>query len=314
MPIRANITGNYSEAKPYSTVVVNITNHCNLNCRHCFVFREGNPNEAPVSIRDEMADDVMLDTISRLRDRHQIRSALWMGGEPMLKPKFLRRAVQLFGRSTITTNGTAPLIDFGPNVLYVISLDGPEDLNDSIRGEGVYRKVLRNIERIPEGFGSQFQVQTVVTKTNQYRIEELVEALLPTKVGWMTFSFIVPQKDDFDSPDVWRDNAERAEAVGIVMGLKEKYPWFVRNKRRHLELMLPPYAERVTSACPPTQSILSLYLEKDRFTTPFCCHGNDVDCSRCGAWVVFQSAARMEEMGVVDWEADTCRAKHQEQC
>ncbi len=27
-------------------------------------------------------------------------------------------------------------------------------------------------------------------------------------------------------------------------------------------------------------------------TTPFCCYGNDVDCGRCGAWVVFQLAAQ----------------------
>ena len=71
--IRANINGNYSEEKRYGTAVVNITNHCNLNCRHCFVFREGNPNEAPVSIKDEMKDDVMLKTLEQLRERHQIR-------------------------------------------------------------------------------------------------------------------------------------------------------------------------------------------------------------------------------------------------
>ena len=28
--------------------------------------------------------------------------------------------------------------------------------------------------------------------------------------------------------------------------------------------------------------------------TPFCCYGNDVDCERCGAWIVFHLAARME--------------------
>lgn len=303
MPGDAPITGSYSPTRQYTTVVVNITNHCNLRCRHCFVFREGNPNEAPVSIRDEMAGDVMLETIRGLRDRHGIRHALWMGGEPMLKPRFLAKALTLFDHNTITTNGTAPLIDFGADLLYVISLDGPEDLNDAIRGDGVYRKVLANIERMPEDFQSQFQVQTVVTRSNQDRIEELVQALLPTRVGWMTFSFIVPRRDDFDSPDVWKDNSERAAAVETVIRLKEKYPGFIRNSRRHLQLMLPPYADRVTAACPPTQSILSLYLDKDRFTTPFCCHGNDVDCSRCGAWVVFHSAARMEKAGLIDWDA-----------
>ena len=35
-------------------------------------------------------------------------------------------------------------------------------------------------------------------------------------------------------------------------------------------------------------------LEAGGFTTPFCCYGNDVDCNRCGAWVVFDLAARAE--------------------
>jgi hypothetical protein len=40
--------------------------------------------------------------------------------------------------------------------------------------------------------------------------------------------------------------------------------------------------------------VLPLYLEDDHFTTPFCCYGNDVDCERCGAWLVFRLAARNE--------------------
>ncbi len=304
MSIQANITGNYSESAQYPSAAVNITNHCNLQCRHCFVFREGNPNAAPVSIRDEMADDVVLDTLKQLRDRHQIRHMLWMGGEPMLKPKLLRKGVRLFQRNTITTNGTAPLIDFGGNLLYVISMDGPEDLNDAIRGEGVYQKVLGNIERLPRDFGSEFQVQTVVTRRNHQRMEELVSSLLQTQVGWMTFSFMVPKDGEHDNPDVWDTNEERAEAVQTIMSLKQKYPRFIRNTIRHLELMMPPYAERVTSVCPATKTVLSLYLEDDHFTTPFCCYGNDVDCARCGAWVMFHGADKMERAGLIDWEVD----------
>jgi|TARA_B100000959_G_C14886643_1_gene584903 sulfatase maturation enzyme AslB (radical SAM superfamily) len=305
MSIQANITGNYSESAQYPSAAVNITNHCNLQCRHCFVFREGNPNEAPASIRDEMADDVMLDTLEKLRDRHQIKQMLWMGGEPMLKPKLLKKGVRLFQQNTITTNGTAPLIDFGEDLLYVISMDGPEDLNDAIRGDGVYRKVLGNIEHLPPDFGSQVQVQTVVTRRNHQRMEELVSSIMQTRVGWMTFSFMVPKNGELDNPDVWGTNEERVEAVQTIMELKRKYPRFIRNSMRHLELMMPPYAERVTSTCPALQSVLSLYLEGDHFTTPFCCYGNDVDCARCGAWVVFHRADRMERAGLVDWESET---------
>jgi len=297
--IRAELKGHYRMDARYPAAIVNITNRCNLSCRHCFVYRDANPNETPESIHDELADADILETLTALRDRHGILSMLWMGGEPLLKPRLLAEGIRLFARNTITTNGTAPLIDFGPSVLYVVSLDGPEDLNDAIRGEGVFRRVVRNLARIPEGFSSPVQVQCVVTKRNEKRLEELVEALREARVGWMTFSFYVPRADDTGT-DVWETNEERAFAVREVQRLKAKYPGFVRNTTRSLELMLPPHAERVTAACPARDNILPLYLEGDHFTTPFCCYGNDVDCARCGAWVVFHLAARMEGTAAQD--------------
>lgn len=317
--IRARLTGHYREDAPYPGAMVNITNHCNLACAHCFVFRDGNPNEAPRSIRSEMDDERMLETLAALRDRHGIVSMLWMGGEPLLKRKLVERGVRLFARNVVTTNGTIPLLDLGPDVLYVVSLDGPEDLNDAIRGVGVYRRVMQNLSRLPEDFSSPVQVQCVVTRRNQHRLEELLDALRGTRVGWMTFSFYVPTAGEAaetaetaeavgtgytgytgdsggtrDGGDAWRDIEERSAAVREVMRLKELAPDFVRNSRRSLELMLPPHARRVTDACPARDHILPLYLEDDHFTTPFCCYGNDVDCSRCGAWVVFHLAARLE--------------------
>ena len=291
--IACSTGGHYRSDAHYPSAIVNVTNRCNLSCRHCFVFRDANPNEAPESIRDELSDAEMLDTLAALRDRHGIRTMLWMGGEPLLKPRLLTEGIRLFSRNTITTNGTAPLIDFGPDVLYVVSLDGPQDLNDELRGEGVFRRVLHNLARLPADFASPVQVQCVVTRRNQQRLEELVEALRETRVGWMTFSFYVPRESDTGS-DVWATNEERASAVHEVQRLKAKYPGFIRNLSRSLDLMLPPHAERVTAACAARDYILPLYLEGDHFTTPFCCYGNDVDCTRCGAWIVFHLAAHME--------------------
>ena len=301
MMVNAELKGQYKDDAHYPAAIVNVTNHCNLNCRHCFIFRDGNPNEAPLSIRDEMSDDAMLLTLEKLRDRHRIKSMMWMGGEPMLRHKLLKKGIKLFEHSTITTNGTVPLVDFGPDILYVISLDGPEDMNDAIRGKGVFRRVMNNLAALPEHFQSPFQVQCVVTRSNQHRLEELVIELLDSPVRWMTFSFLVPTASSEVNVDAWSDIGEREAAVRIVMALKEKYPAFIRNSTRSLELMFSPYAERVTAACPSRANILPLYLEGDHFTTPFCCYGNDVDCDRCGAWAVFQMAARMERSGVITW-------------
>lgn len=291
--IKAELKGRYGTHDRYPAVVVNVTNHCNLSCEHCFVFRDANPNTAPKSIRDEMSDDSILETLTGLRERHGILSALWMGGEPLMKRELLRRGISLFARNTITTNGTVPLVDFGASVLYVVSLDGPEDVNDSIRGQGVYRRVLANLEKLPAEFASPVQIQCTVTRRNQERLHELVEALQGTRAGWMTFSFYVPRSGEVGG-NAWETNQEREVAVDEVLRLKSLYPGFVRNNTRSLELMRPPHAQEVTRSCPAAERILPLYLDGDHFTTPFCCYGNDVDCDRCGAWAVFHLAAQRE--------------------
>lgn len=65
--IRAQLSGHYRDDARYPAAMVNITNRCNLSCHHCFVYRDGNPNESPISIRDEMSEPDMLETLAALR-------------------------------------------------------------------------------------------------------------------------------------------------------------------------------------------------------------------------------------------------------
>ncbi len=273
---------------PFPAAVINITNRCNLRCSHCYLYVEGNPNDP----NHQIPDDELLAEVERLRNRHGLVAMVWQGGEPMLRRKFLQRAVQLFVKNTVTTNGTIRLEDFGPSVTYVVSLDGPEDLHDALRGSGVYAKARATIAAVPEAFSSTVQVQCVVTRHNQHRLEELVQDLLEQKVDGMTFSFFCPNKGE-SPPLAWTDAAEREEAVDTVLRLKEQYRGFIWNSRRALELMRPASAGLVTANCPALRTVMPLYLEGGSLVSPFCCHGNNVDCDRCGAWVVFAHAAKI---------------------
>ena len=272
----------------YPGAMVNVTNHCNLQCKHCFVFRDGNPNDPD----GEMKPDELLAELRRLRDRHGIRTMLWMGGEPMLRWRVLERGLPLFERNTITTNGTVPLKDFDPNLTYVISLDGPRDVNDPVRGEGSFEKVMKTIAAVPDSFRPTVMVQCVLHRENQNYLEALALALRPTNVQGLTFSFYVPRSGEI-SPRAWETLEEREEAVDIVCELKRRYPDLIWNSARSLELLRPATARLVTDHCPMQKLMLPLYIEGDHFTTPFCCYGNDVDCDRCGSWGVFSMAARM---------------------
>jgi len=271
----------------YPAAMVNITNRCTLRCRHCFVFRDGNPNDP----RDEMDSRTMIETLTELQRRHRINSMLWMGGEPLLRPDVLREGMKIFSRNTITTNGTCDLLDL-PDCRYVISIDGPPDINDAVRGKGAFDKVMKTLSRVPEEFGPQIVCQCVVTKANEDSLEELVRLLKPTRVDGMAFSFYVPTRED-KSEFTWGTLKRRDKAVGEVKRLKERYPDFVWCKGRSLELLLSENAKQVTDNCIFKKTLLVLYLERDKFVTPFCCHGNDVDCDLCGSWGVFHATARL---------------------
>jgi Fe-coproporphyrin III synthase len=273
----------------YPAAMVNITNRCTLRCKHCFVYRDGNPNDR----KEEMDTSTMLENLAELKRRHGIQAMLWMGGEPLLRPDVLQDGVKLFARNTITTNGTLALVEL-PNCTYVISVDGPPSLNDAIRGKETFRKVMETLSQIPEKFASTIMCQSVVTKQNEDSLEELVTLLQPTRAEGMTFSFYVPPKSD-NSDLTWGSLERRDKAVRIVMDLKERFPDFIWNKKRSLELMFSENAKSVTDNCPSKNLVLPLYLEGGEFVMPYCCYGNDVECDLCGAWVVFHLAAKLEE-------------------
>lgn len=278
-----------SSSRQYPAAMVNITNRCTLRCKHCFVYREGNPNERSA----EMDTPTMLKKLSELQKLHGIQGVLWMGGEPLLRPDVLREGIRLFARNTVTTNGTLDLIEL-PNCSYVISIDGPPELNDSIRGKGTFKKVMETLARVPKKFGSTVMCQCVVTGRNEDSLEELVQLLRPTRAEGMTFSFYVPPRND-TSDLTWGSLKRRDKAVRLVMELKERYPDFIWNNRRSLELMLSENAKAVTDNCPSKKLVLPLYLQGNEFVNPYCCYGNDVDCELCGAWVVFWLAAKLED-------------------
>ena len=273
----------------YPAAMVNITNRCTLSCKHCFIYREKNPNDR----RAEMDTPTMLGKLAELQKRHGIQHMLWMGGEPLLRPDVLREGVALFEANTVTTNGTLDPIDL-PDCNYVLSIDGPPEINDAVRGKGTFNRVMKTLAGIPNQFRPKIICQCVVTKQNENALVELVDILRPSRADGMTFSFYVPSKND-TSNLTWGSLQRRDNAVDTVIELKKQYPDFIWNKSRALELTRSENAPTVTANCPSKKLVMPLYLADGEFVTPFCCHGNDVNCDLCGSWVVFHLAARLEQ-------------------
>lgn len=274
--------------REFRAALVNVTNVCNLSCTHCFVFRADNPNRP----KDKMDDATMLSQLEKLRDRHGIRSMLFMGGEPMIRRDLVMKAMPLFEHSSIVTNGTYGIPSV-PGHLVTVSLDGPKEMNDPIRGAGVFDKVKKAVfERDPDD-GTTVMLQMTVTRQNAGGIEAFVEEVKDWPVTGIAFTFYVPSVDDQTGLG-WHDLRERDTVIDRVIAVKRKYPDRVKTNTGALELMKSDRCLEVTGEHGETcglRQMLPLYMgEGGNFERTFCCYGNNVDCTRCGAYAVFNGA------------------------
>lgn len=271
----------------FPAALVIITNACNLQCEHCFVYREETPNSA----RDKMKDEVMLYQLERLRDKHQIKSMLFMGGEPMIKQELVTKAMALFERSSIVTNGTYGIPSV-PGHLVTVSLDGPKEFNDSIRGAGVFDKVKQAIHERDHEDGTVVMLQMTVTRKNAKCLETFIHQVEDWPISGLAFTFYVPGRND-QSGLAWKRLTERDEVIERLIQLKRMHP-LIKSNIGALTLMKSNRSLEITGAngekC-NLKKMLPLYVGAGgRFERTFCCYGNDVDCSRCGAYAVFNSA------------------------
>jgi MoaA/NifB/PqqE/SkfB family radical SAM enzyme len=275
--------------RDFPGALVNITNVCNLSCTHCFVFRADNPNKP----KDKMDDATMLAQLTKLRDRHNIKSMLFMGGEPMIRKNLVLAAMPLFERSSIVTNGTYGIPSV-PGHLVTVSLDGPKEMNDPIRGEGVFDKVKQAVFARDPDDGTTVMLQMTVTSQNAAGIEAFVEEVKDWPVTGIAFTFYVPSEND-DTGLGWPDLRDRDAVVDQVIAIKLKYPERVKTNIGALELMKSERSMEVTGehgeTCGLKNNMLPLYMgEGGNFERTYCCYGNNVDCTRCGAYGVFNGA------------------------
>jgi MoaA/NifB/PqqE/SkfB family radical SAM enzyme len=135
-----------SDARPL--VVWNVTNRCNLRCKHCYISAEDR------AYSDELTTQEAKSFINDLAEM-KIPVLLLSGGEPLIRPDVFelgRYATNLNLRVVVSTNGTliTPQVarkikDAG--IQYVgVSVDGLPDTHDRFRGmKGAFDKAIAGI-------------------------------------------------------------------------------------------------------------------------------------------------------------------------
>jgi hypothetical protein len=116
---------------------IDVTDNCNLRCKHCYHFQgrqDKQKEELQISIWEKRLNELY---------KLGVRAVLLVGGEPALRSDVLMLADKLFPFVYVITNGTMRIPEEFNHRLFV-SLDGLPDTNDSIRGNDVFSKVIKN--------------------------------------------------------------------------------------------------------------------------------------------------------------------------
>jgi MoaA/NifB/PqqE/SkfB family radical SAM enzyme len=127
-----------------------ITNACNLRCKMCGQWSgEGYMLNKNTAQKQEMT----LSDWKRLVDEiacHNIQSLLLRGGEPFLFPEIITLLEYIHNKGifiSIDSNGTM-LSKFAVDILRIgdihitISIDGPDEIHDAVRGvHGCFKKI-----------------------------------------------------------------------------------------------------------------------------------------------------------------------------
>jgi radical SAM protein with 4Fe4S-binding SPASM domain len=162
-----------------------ITDACNLRCRHCYIGKTG---------RNELSVDHATKVLREFEEMQGLR-VLITGGEPLLHSKF-REINELlpdfFIRKVLFTNGVL-LKKEDLKTLNVdeiqVSLDGLEDAHDKVRGNGTFKHALEAM-RLALDAGFDVSVSTMVHKFNRADFDDMEQ--LFKKMGIKDWTVDIP--------------------------------------------------------------------------------------------------------------------------
>ncbi|MCE1189591.1 MAG: radical SAM protein [Ignavibacteria bacterium] len=271
---------NYKVHRTPISVNYDITYKCNLDCIHCYFYKNNNK-----TMVDALSDEEWEQVFIRHKNEN-VSNVYLTGGEPLLRPKVIDAANRIFGyrNVNIVTNGTMPLPPELKNSFYV-SIDGAEAEHDEIRGKGTFARTMKNISG-----RSKTVILATITRQNFSNIHGLYLAAKSARVKGISFSFYTARKDDTDK--LQRDELE--QAVNTLRELKRIDPDYILISGKMIETVL---SKSHVETCILRKGLVQSYTPAMHLKQP-CVFGEGIDCSSCGCTIPVAAHSLMQG----DWE------------
>ena len=184
-----------------SYLIASITSNCNLHCAGCY----SRANNATVDCQPvmQLTDEEWLRIFKEAEDLG-ISFILLAGGEPMLRRDIIVAAgtmqniiFPIFTNGTFMDQKYFELLEKCRNLIPVMSIEGGREETDARRGEGVYDKLIGNMDRLKEN-GLIYGASITVTKENLREVisDEFLETLSSRGCKAVFYIEFVPVTDE----------------------------------------------------------------------------------------------------------------------
>jgi len=203
-----------------------LTRKCNLRCRMCY-------NAAGQALPSEMTTGqfkALLDSMNQAG----VFEARLTGGEPTQRYDFfdiLDYVIAMGFYTSLATNGVWES-DLTGEVCrrriddVIVSLEGPEEINDRFRAGGSFRKTLAAIKALKSAGIRKVRINTVVSRANWQEVEPLFR--LCKEYDLLLIDFIHPRPfgrgASEDAKAIALSAEETLEFNRLVQRLRKKYP------------------------------------------------------------------------------------------
>jgi sulfatase maturation enzyme AslB (radical SAM superfamily) len=254
------VTGN-SGVKNYD-----ITSVCNLKCSFCYYY-----SESDKKIADSKSDEEYISFFNNEK-ANNVHSVFLTGGEPSLKQNLLQAADSIFSNVFIISNG---IIKIAANIKckIFVSLDGPKDIHNKLRGVNCFDKIIKNISS-----DKRVIIASTLSLNNYQYIEEIYSIAKKANVRGITFSLVT--SNDYNDPILLRD-VDLDIAIGKLEALRKKDPSFVLLSKKMISQFKHKY--HIKNCLLRKGYVLSHNVDF-KIKNP-CVLGEGIDCRTCGCSV-----------------------------
>lgn len=221
VPVRRPVPIGRNETPSLRYLLLEVTDRCNLACRHCYLGETRGLELAVEDLRGVMAQ---FDDMGGLR-------LVVTGGEPTLHPGFAdinRMMADRLCRTVLVTNGTLLTEELCEALEFhevQVSLDGMERGHDGIRGAGSFYRALEGIECLRRA-GGQLSVATMIHRENVKELGEL--DTMVRGLGAVSWTLDVPCEAGMITSGgegvVPAELEEAADAMGRAFGSEQHRP------------------------------------------------------------------------------------------